>query len=146
MAGRTPSAGHAPPSSGLAGTGLPGTPRRRPGLAGHGTPWHAPLLTRTRAARDSPAPNGPGTTGRHPRGHNGPRSNGPSSAGPRRAAPQRAAIPPGTPRASDQSGQRPSAAFTLGVVEPPNGLGITRSRQAGIAFPKQYRRMHAMTF
>jgi len=102
MTTRPPSARHAPPPSGRAGTGLAGTPRRlQDARARDSRARHAGF--RTRPAQDSRAANGPGTPGRHPPGHDGPRSNGPSSQRARRAAPQRAVISAGTPHASGGS-------------------------------------------
>jgi len=86
-----------------------GTPRRRSDSRARdslarpaviGTHGHATPVTSTRAARDSPAPNGPGTTGRHPSGHAGPRSNRPSSERATTSRARHGVIRAVTPRAS----------------------------------------------
>jgi len=119
MAPRLPSARHAPPSSGLAGTGLAGTPRRlqdSPGMGLAGTPrrgWDARARdsrARQRAGHTWPSSaghDGPGTPRRHPPGHNGPLPNGPSSERARHAR-------------RIQSDCPASAADPLGVGKPPN--------------------------
>ena len=81
MAPQTPSARHATPPSGLAGTGRAGTPRRLQDSLGTG------LAGTPRRLEDSP---GTGLACRQRAGHDGP-----LSARARRAALQRAVIPAG---------------------------------------------------
>ena len=119
MAGRTSSARHAPPSGRTRGYGTRGhaPPSGRTRRAQDSRACHA--VFRTRPAQDSRAANGPGTTGRHP----------PGTTGRARRAVIRRATPGCSPTGRHPSGHATrvgsirhpqSAAFLLGVVEPPN--------------------------